>query len=541
MTRSKILFASLALVAALAAVAAAAVPAVAGDPPAAPATEAAAPASMPAYAADVLSSMDRTADPCTNFYRYACGGWLDTTQLPPDQNRWARSFSTVRERNRDIVREVLETAAADKAAPAGSERGKIGAFYVACMDEAAIEQAGAKPLAPVLAKIAAVTGPPSILELTGQLHRDNVGVFFEAGVLPDFKDPGTDIGLVVQGGLGLPDRDYYTSDDPKQKEILAGYEKHVAAMLALLGASEEEAAADARRVVAFESGLAGASRTRTQMRDYENLYHKIDRQGLQKLTPELPWDRYFVGLGHTGIVDLNVATPEYFEALGKQIAGADAATLHAYLRWHAVHAAVERLPKAFVDESFAFYGATLSGQKEIEPRWKRCVDATQDALGEAVGKVYVEAHFPGTSKQVALEMIRGIEAAMESNLPKLAWMDDATRARAKEKADAISNKIGYPDQWRDYSKLAVGRDRYYANAVAATAFETDRQLAKVGKPVDRNEWRMTPQTVNASYNPLFNEMSFPAGILQPPFFSKDFPAAMNYGARARCTSGGRRR
>ena len=517
----------------LAAVLVAAVPAIAAGPTDGAGAKGAAPGaivapSTPSIAADVLSSMDRKADPCADFYRYACGGWIDTTKLPADQNRWARSFSVIHEHNRELVREVLEKAAADPGQPT-TERGKIGRFYAACMDEAAIEKAGAEPLKPILAKVAAVNGPAAILALTGELHRDNVDAFFGTGVLPDFKNPGVDIAFLAQGGLGLPDRDYYLSDDPKQKEILGAYEQHVGRMLALLGASAEDAAADARRVVAFETELAKASRTRTEMRDLEHLYHKIDRAGLQKLTPELPWQRYFDGLGGPAIVDINVATPEFFEALAKQIPAADAATLRAYLTWQVVNAAAERLSRPFVDENFAFYGATLAGQQEIEPRWKRCVDATQGALGQAVGKVYVEDNFPGTSKQVALEMIGDIESAFESNLPKLAWMDDATRARAREKKAAIQNKIGYPDEWRDYSKLAIGGDGYFADEVAATAFETDRQLAKVGKPVDRGEWRMTPQTVNASYNPLLNDISFPAGILQPPFFNKDFPAAMNYG------------
>ena len=498
---------SLAAVLVVAGAALAGAPGAADEPKSAAATTAA-----PSFAADVSSAMDRKADPCVDFYRYACGGWLDTTRLPADQNRWARSFSVIRERNRALVREVLEKAAADPGS-ADSERGKIGCFYAACMDEAAIEKAGAEPLKSILAKVAAVDGPAALLALTGELHRDNVDVFFGTGVFPDFKNPGVNIALVAQGGIGLPDRDYYLSDDPKQQEILAAYEQHVARMLALLGEGAEDAAADARRVVAFETELARASRTRTEMRDLQRLYNKIDRAGLQKLTPELPWDRYFDGLGGPAVVDINVATPEFFSALARQIPAAAAAALRAYLTWQVVTAAADRLSSPFVDENFAFYGATLSGQQEIEPRWKRCVDATEGALGEAVGKVYVEDNFPGASKQVALEMIGDIEAAFESNLPKLAWMDDATRARAVEKKSAIQNKIGYPDQWRDYSRLAIGpRDGYYANSVAATAFETDRQLAKVGKPVDRGEWGFPPQTVNASYNPLLNDISFFAGI-----------------------------
>jgi putative endopeptidase len=529
MNRPKIAFAVLALLASGAAPGTRAAFAADDTPPApAPAESIAPEPAQPAYATDVLSAMDRSADPCTDFYRYACGGWLDATKLPADQSRWARSFSVIHERNRELVRDILEKAAAD--APAGdSERTKIGRYYGACMDEAAIEKAGAEPLKPLLAKAAAADGPAAALALAGELQRDDVNAFFRLNVYPDFKHPGTDILLVAQGGLGLPDRDYYTSDDPKQKAIRAAYETHVGRMLELLGESAEAASADAARVVAFETKLAEASRTRTEMRDVEKLYHKIDRAGLQELTPDLPWERFFTAVGHPAIVDVNVATPEFFTALNAQMKSADPATLHAYLTWHVVHAAADRLSKAFVDEDFAFYGKTLSGQQQLEPRWKRCVDATENALGEAVGKVYVEDNFPGTSKQVAQEMIRDIEASFEANLPKIDWMDDTTRARARDKEHAIRNKIGFPDEWRDYSKMTVGRDSYNANALAAAAFETDRQLVKVGGPVDKGEWRMLPQTVNASYNPLFNEISFPAGILQPPFFNKDFPAAMNYG------------
>jgi putative endopeptidase len=476
----------------------------------------------------VVSSMDPKADPCQDFYRYACGGWLDTTTIPADQARWARSFSTITERNREAVQTILQEAGAD---PAGDpDARKVGDFYAACMDEPAIEAAGVRPLDPVLAEIAKVTDVESLFRTAGRLHRRGVPVLFGFFPLPDFRNPTVNIGFLLQGGLGMPDRDYYGSEDARKKELLVQYRDHVARMLTLAGAPAAEAAADAAKIVAFETGLARASRPRAEMRDFEKLYNPMDRAGLAKLAPALPWAAYFEATGYPGIGDLSVAVPEFVEALGRLAPAPPAATLRAYLRWHAINAAAESLSKPFVDADFEFYGRVLSGQQEIQPRWKRCVAATSTALGEAIGKVFVAREFPGASKAVALEMIRDVEQAFEANLPSLTWMDEATRGRAVEKARKIANKIGYPDVWRDYSALAVKRGAHFDNVAAGAAFEYDRQMGKIGQPVDRKEWRMTPQMVNAYYSPLQNEIVFPAGILQPPFFHKDFPAALNYGA-----------
>jgi len=479
-------------------------------------------------AAEVLAALDRTADPCSDFYRYACGGWLDSTELPGDQTRWTRSFSVIREENRAELRDLLEDAAANPGDD--PDRRRIGHYYASCIDEAAIEKAGTAPLAPVLAEIAAVEDAAGAMTVAGKLQRWNAGGLFGAAVLPDFKDPGTNIAFLIQGGLGMPDRDYYVSDDPDKQRLLAAYRVHVARMLGLLGADAETAAADADRVLAFEAALAEASRPRQDLRLPEKLYNKLDRKGLEELTPSLPWGAFLTAIGGPSIIQINVATPEFFTALEQRIAASTPEDLRAYLRWHAVHGLADAFPERFVVAEFDFYGKTLSGQQEIEPRWKRCVGATEGALGESVGKLYVARRFAGDSKAKALEMIADIEASFEGNLPHLAWMDDATRSRALEKLGAIGNKIGYPDQWRDYSAMKVAPGDYFANHTAASAFETDRQLRKVGRPVDRDEWRMTPQTVNAYYNPLQNEIAFPAGILQPPMFHRDFPAAMNYGA-----------
>ncbi len=476
----------------------------------------------------VVSSMDPKADPCEDFYRFACGGWLDATTIPADQARWVRSFSTITERNREAVLAILQQSGAD---PGGDpDRRKVGDFYASCMDEPEIEAAGARPLAPVFAEIAKVTDIESLLRAVGQLHRRGVPALFGFFPLADFKNPTVNIGFLWQGGLGMPDRDYYLSEDARKKDLLVQYRDHVARMLALAGAPAEAAADDAAKIVAFETELAKASRPRAEMRNFEKLYNRMDRAGLAHLAPALPWAAYFEATGFPEIGDVSVAVPEFVTALGKLAPATPVGTLRAYLRWHAVNAAAESLSKAFVDADFEFYGRALSGQQEIQPRWKRCVAATSTALGESIGRIYVAREFAGDSKAVALEMIQDVEHAFEANLPSLTWMDEATRGRALEKARKIANKIGYPEVWRDYSALAVRRGAHFDNVAAGVAFEYDRQMRKIGQPVDRNEWLMTPQLVNAYYNPLQNEIAFPAGILQPPFFHKDFPAALNYGA-----------
>ncbi len=477
---------------------------------------------------DVLSAMDRSVDPCQDFYRYACGGWLATAKMPGDRSRWTRSFSVIDEENREFLRTALEDAAKNPGTDA--DRRRVGDFYAACMDDKAVEKAGIAPLKPFLERIATVKDAKSAMTVAGEMQRDGSGAFLRLGPLADFKRPDFEILFMIQGGLGMPDRDYYLSEDAKKKDIRAAYEKHVATMLGLIGEKPEDARRHAAAVLAFETELAKVSRDRTAMRDVEKLYHKVDRSGLEKMTPSLAWEPFFQAVGLPKVKDISVATPEFFEGLQKLLPATPAETLQAYLRWHLVHDAADALSDPFVEANFDFYGKTLSGTKEIQPRWKRCVRATEEALGESLGAVYVAAKFPGDSKKIALEMIGDIEQAFSENLPNLKWMDEPTRKLALEKKAAVVNKIGYPDKWRDYSKLQIGRQSYFANALAAARFETARELNKVEKPVDRTEWGMTPQTVNAYYNGLQNEIVFPAGILQPPFFYRDYPAVMNYGA-----------
>ncbi len=480
----------------------------------------------PDFAHEVLAAMDRDADPCQDFYQYACGSWLATTELPPDQPIRLRSFSTIRDRNQEVVRDLLEEAATSRGDHA---RGLIGRFYGACMDEAAVERAGVKPLRPLLKAIDRVDDPASLLAVTGELHRSGFQALFGIGVVPDFKDPDLNIAIMAQGGLGLPERDYYLSEDEGKKALRQAYQAHVARLLGLLGAEPSAAAADAARVVAFETRLAQSSREATAMRQMETLYNRMEVAGLKRLTPGLPWDSYLAAIGRPGLSHLSVATPEFFTALEGTVRETDPAVLRAYLRFHLANGAAALLDEELVEASFDFYGRTLSGQQEMEPRWKRCVDATEGGLGEAVGKLYVEQMFAGSSKAVAQEMIEDIEAAFAASLPDITWMDDETRARAHAKLDAVTNKIGFPDRWEGYEGLRLSRSRYFDNTVAVARLEHDRELAKVGRPVDRSEWGMSPQEVNAYYNPLGNEMAFPAGILQPPFFHRSFPAAYNYG------------
>jgi predicted metalloendopeptidase len=481
-----------------------------------------------AIARSVLEDMDLSADPCGDFYRYACGAWLDRARMPADRTRWTRSFASLTEANRSFLRRAVEEAAADPGDD--PDRRKVGDFYAACMDEGGIEAAGTAPLLPWLERIATVEDAATLLAVAGELYRVGASPLFGFYAAPDPEEPSLTIAHLSQGGLGMPERDYYVSPEPRQRELLASYERHVARVLELVGRARREARKEARGVVALEAALAHASRTAVELRRPEELVHRLDRSGLSALTPRLAWERFFAGAGAPELSRVNVATPRFFTALERLAATTRPATLRAYLTWHLLNWSSPSLPERFVAAKFDFYGRTLSGQQEIEPRWKRCVALTAGALSEAVGKLYVAERFAGDSRERALALIGDVRRAFAQSLPGLAWMDEETRRRAGGKQEALAEVIGYPERWRDYSALAVSRQSHFANLAAAGAFEVARQLAKVGKPVDRREWSVPPQLVNAGYNPALNRITFPAGILQPPFFHRDFPAAMNYGA-----------
>jgi predicted metalloendopeptidase len=485
----------------------------------------AADASASGVAATVKAAMDPKTQPCQDFYRYACGGWLDTTKIPADQSRWGRGFSEIAERNRTAMREILEDAAKNPGDDVN--RQKLGMFYGACMDEPGIEAAGVKPIESWMKDAAKTKNDKALLTMIGKMHAASIPALFNIGVEADFKDPNTNIAQMFQGGLGLPDRDYYLNDDKKDKRD--AYAAHIEKMFTLYGDAPDAAKASVTKIMAFETELAKISKPRAELRDPDKTYHKLDIAGLKKLTPSIDWDAYFKATGHSDVTQINVATPEFYTGLEKLLGSTDDATMQAYLRWHVLHDAAAALPKAFDEENFAFYGKVLQGQKEQQPRWKRCVIQTDGALGEVLGQEFIKKQFPGDSKKIARELVEAIQSAFAAGLPSLDWMDDTTRQRALGKKAAIVNKIGYPDKWRDYSKLKLKKGDYFANLVASARFEFEREANKIGKPVDKTEWGMTPPTVNAYYNPLNNEMVFPAGILQPPFFSKDYPMAMNFG------------
>ena len=479
----------------------------------------------PAVAKEVLDAMDRGVDPCQDFYLYACGGWIKSTPLPPDQNRWIRSISVMNEENQRFLRELFEEAARQPGDD--SDLGRAGAFYAACMDEPTIEAAGLKPLGPALAAIDEVHDAHSLMALLGRPDMASVDAFFSLGADNGQHDPTQVIAFLGQGGLGLGDRQYYLSADPDKRKLLAQYREHVARMMALLG--ERHPAAAAKAVVKFETALAKISHELVDVRNPQFIDHPFDRARLAKLTPGLDWGAFFTPLGMPAEFPLNVETLDYLTGVDRLVHATRASTLQRYLRWRLVDGAAPRLGKAFVDEHFAFFGRTLSGQKEISPRWKRCAKATSFGLTNTVGRLYVERRFPGDSKAMALAAIDGIERAFVEALPGLSWMDAETRQRAVAKKEAMANYIGYPDQWIDESSIPVTRDGYYQNVAGTFDFRVHRQLAKVGHAADA-EWTLPAQLVNAGYNPTRNRITFPAAILQPPMFSRELPPAMNYGA-----------
>jgi putative endopeptidase len=475
-----------------------------------------------------LTILDKTCKPCEDFFNYANGEWLKKNPVPAAYPSWGR-FNELAERNREQLHGILEGAAANSKAPAGSNEQKIGDFYSSCMDEKQVNAAGAKPLDPEFGRIAGLASVADLQAEIARLQSSGVGGLFEFGSTQDMKDSTRVIGGADQGGLGLPDRDYYTKTDDKSKEIRGQYQDHIAKMFALVGDDTLKAAAEAKTILGLETKLAEASLTNVERRDPEKTYHKMSRPELQTLTPNWSWDTYFREIGYTNIDSVDVSAPKFFETMSRELTDVPLNDWKIYFRWHLVNAAAPWLSQPFVDEDFNFKGRVLQGTKELLPRWKRCVSATDHRLGEALGQIYVEKYFPPRAKARAQEVVGHLIDALRDDLQTLPWMGPATRQQAVAKLSTFVRKIGYPDKWRDYSSYHVERISYATNQMRGAEFAFKRDLNKIGKPVDRTEWDMTPPTVNAYYNAEMNEIVFPAGILQPPFFDPDADDASNYG------------
>jgi putative endopeptidase len=470
--------------------------------------------------------LDKTADPCTNFYQYACGGWQAANPVPADYSRWGR-FEELAERNQKIMREILEASAA--ASSRGPIDQKIGDYYASCMDEAAIEAKSLAPLKPELDRIEALKGGAGLPALLAQLHGIGAGALFLFGSQPDIKNSTQTIAAVVQGGLGLPDRDYYLNQDARSVELRNKYLAHVRKMFELAGTPAAAAGTRAQAVLAIETSLAKASLDRVSRRDPYKNYNKLARGELAALSPSFDWNAYFAARTTPAFDSLNVQNPDFVRNIESLVKSESLENWKAYLSWQLLHMTAATLPKAFVDEDFDFFGRTLGGQKELQQRWKRCVRAADSDLGEALGQKYVEKNFPPEARKRMLDLVAAIEEAMRADLESLPWMTAETKKRALDKLRAVSNKIGYPDTWRDYTILRIVRGDALGNSLRSNGFASNYSLSKIGQPVDPKEWGMTPPTVNAYYSPAMNNINFPAGILQPPFFDAKADDAVNYG------------
>jgi putative endopeptidase len=491
------------------------------------------------------ANFDPAAGACRDFFQYADGGWLKSNPIPPAYSRWSLD-DEINERNFGILKKVLETAAAQNAAtnpaatnpaatnPAAGHLGapgeasqKIGDFYAAAMDEAAIEKKGITPLKADLAAIAKLESPTDIAALVRDWQRQGNQVLFDLEAQPDLKDSNKDIAYAGQGGLGLPDRDYYMRDDAKSRELRTKYQAHVARVLGLLG--DTDAKAESAWVLALETRLAKASLDRVALREPANSYHIVTLADADAKTPHFPWSGFFHNVGRDDVRSFSLAQPDFFVAADQALASEPLVHWQAYLRWRLIDAQAPYLGKAFVDADFDFRGRTLRGAKEIKPRWKRAIVSADGALGELLGQAYVAQAFPPEAKQHALELVNNLKIALRERIGRLDWMSAETKKSAYAKLDTLVAKIGYPDKWRDYSKLQISRSSYIENMRAAAAFEAQRQFAKIDRPVDRSEWDMTPQTVNAYNNPMGNEIVFPAAQLLPPYFEASADDAINYG------------
>jgi len=476
-----------------------------------------------------LSQIDRSVSPCDDFYQYAVGGWRNANPLPAIYSRYGR-FEEVAERNRQTLRQILEAAANDTAAEQGSGTQKIGSFWHACMNESGIETQGLGPIREDLGRIDAISTRAALVSEIHRQQQKGVAPVFRFSAQNDVKSSKNIIAVVSQAGLGLPDREYYLRDDEKFKTTRREYVAHLTKMFELAGVPAAKAATDAERVMALETELARASMARVDQRKPENTYHVTAVSELQSNAPQFQWPAFFSALGLTDLRSLNVAQPEYIREANRLLDEMPLETWKAYLRWNVLDAAAPQLSSAFVNQDFAFRQTVLSGTKENAPRWQRCVRAADANIGEILGQEYVKRAFTPEAKAKMNALIDNLVAALREDIPTLTWMGPETKQTAMAKLEAFRRRIGYPDQWIDYTTLDVGRDSFAANVAAARAFNVRRAAGRVGKPDDPNEWgNFTPSTVNASYSATRNNITFPAGILQPPFYDPNADDAYNYG------------
>ncbi len=474
------------------------------------------------------ANMDLSVKPCDNFYQYANGTWLKNTTIPPAFSSWG-SFTELSERNSDVLHGILEDASKDKTASEGSNHQKIGDFYATGMDSSAIESLGWKPVENDLKQINGIADIAGVQRELARFHTFGAGGLFSFGSGQDLKNSSEVIGQLGQGGLGMPDRDYYLAGDDKSKKLRDDYKAYIIAMFKLIGTDDGGALAAADSIIGLETRLAKASRTRVERRDADKNYNRMSQQSLAALAPAVEWKRFFDGVGWMNPGDVNVGQPEFFKEVNKMMGDVPLPTWKNYLRWRVLTSAAPSLSSPFVNENFKFQGIALTGVKELQPRWKRIKNVIDGLMGEALGQLYVEKAFPPQAKARALEMVNNLKDAMREHINKIDWMDDSTRGAALKKLDAFGVKIGYPDKWRDYSALKIDRTSYLENVHRAIEFATQYSLNKIGKPVDKAEWGVTTPTVNAYYSSTRNEIVFPAGILQPPFFDFNADDAVNYG------------
>lgn len=476
-----------------------------------------------------IKNFDTTVSPSEDFYQYANGGWLKNNPIPDEDSRYG-AFEELRDENIASLKSMFEEASKSKNLKKGTLEQKIGDFFASGMDTAKIDQLGVKPLAEMLARIDKLASKEDIQNMIAEMHSYGTYSCFILYPSPDEKNSELVIANFYQGGLGLPDRDYYLKNDDRNNKIREQYAMHLAKMLGFIGYSSEASQKATENIISLEKRMAQISRSRLDLRDPQKNYNKMDLEGLQKLAPNMNWANYFSAFGISNLNDINVGQPEFLKEISKAINDTPIEVWKDYFKWNLINQSADFLSSDIVNQNFEFYGKTLTGRKALKPRWKRISDLTSSALGELVGQLFVKKYFPPEAKSKMLELVSNLRKSLKQRINQLTWMSEATKQEALAKLDKINVKIGYPDKWIDYSTLDITRESFFQNIMNATKFEMKRQYAKIGKAVDRTEWHMTPQTVNAYYSPNLNEIVFPAAILQPPFFNPNADDAVNYGA-----------